>query len=65
MIAVNVPGASESVTPSSARTAPSPRPKTRTRSWSSTTPRVDGPETACAVLVTVVMRGSDDRFCRT
>ena len=39
MIAVNVPGASESVTPSSARTAPSPRPKTRTSSSSSTMPR--------------------------
>src|SRR3954447_6936351 len=32
MIAVNVPAASDSVTPSSARTWPSPRPKTRTTS---------------------------------
>src|SRR3954451_14848717 len=34
MIAVKVPGAMDSVTPSTARTWPSPRPKTRTTSSS-------------------------------
>ena len=38
MIAVKVPRSSESVTPSRALTAPSPRPKTRTMSVSSTMP---------------------------